>query len=61
MRVDVIRTRQFGRKIFVDLEIAADGGQTLHEAHEIAQCVHDRVEEAFPDVKHIMVHVNPAD
>ena len=61
VRVDVIRTRQFGRKIFVDLEIAADGGQTLHEAHEIAQCVHDRVEEAFPDVKHIMVHVNPAD
>ena len=59
--VDLLQTRQFGSRAYVDLEIAADGSQTLHEAHEIAQRVHDRVEEAFPDVKHIMVHVNPAD
>ena len=61
VRVDMIRTREFGRKIYVDLEIAADGSLTLREAHDIAQRVHDRIEQSFPDVKHIMVHVNPAD
>ena len=59
--VDQIRTREFGRKIYVDLEIAVDGNMPLREAHDIAQRVHDAVEVSFPEVKHIMVHVNPAD
>ena len=58
--VDIIRTREFGRKIYVDLEISADGSLTLYAAHDIAERVHDRIEAAFPEVKHIMVHVNPA-
>lgn len=61
VRVDMLHTREFGRKIYVDLEIAADGKLTLGEAHCIAQRVHDQVEAEFPDVKHIMVHVNPAE
>ena len=61
IKVDVIRTREFGRKMFVDLEFSANGNLTLKEAHDIAQKVHDRIEEEFPDVKHIMVHVNPAE
>ena len=58
--VDIIRTREFGRKIYVDLEISADGSLTLCAAHDIAERVHDKIETAFPEVKHIMVHVNPA-
>ena len=61
VKVDMLRTREFGRKIYVDLEISADGKLTLSDAHRIAQRVHDSVEEEFPDVKHIMVHVNPAE
>jgi cation diffusion facilitator family transporter len=61
VKVDMIRTREFGRKIYVDLEISADGKLTLLEAHDIAQRVHDCIEREFPDVKHIMVHVNPAE
>lgn len=58
-RVDDIKTRIFGSKIYVDVEIAADGNMTLTEAHEIAEGVHDVVENNFSDVKHCMVHVNP--
>jgi len=29
------------------------------EAHDIAEAVHDTVEEKHEEVKHIMVHVNP--
>ena len=60
-RVDLLQTRLFGSKIYVDLEIAADGTQTLDEAHQIAEHVHHAIEHAFPDVKHCMVHVNPAE
>ena len=59
LRVDIIRTREFGRKIYVDLEISCDGNLTLKAAHDIAERVHDTIEDSFPEVKHIMVHVNP--
>ena len=58
--VDLLRTRMFGNRVYVDLEIAADPNLTLAEAHEIAEQVHDAIERTYPDVKHIMVHVNPA-
>ncbi len=57
--VDVFHTRVFGNKIYVDIEICADGNQTLNQAHIIAEQVHDVIEKNFPKVKHIMVHVNP--
>lgn len=59
--IDLLQTRVFGNKIYVDLEIQADGNKPLKETHEIAECVHDMIEQEFPKVKHIMVHVNPAD
>ncbi|MBR6401491.1 MAG: cation transporter [Firmicutes bacterium] len=57
--VDLIRTRVFGNKIYVDIEICADGKISLFEAHGIAERVHDAIESGFPEVKHVMVHVNP--
>ncbi len=58
--VELLRTRMFGNRVYVDLEIAADPGLSLAAAHEIAERVHDAIEQTYPDVKHIMVHVNPA-
>jgi cation diffusion facilitator family transporter len=57
--VDDIRTRIFGSKMYVDIEIAADKDLALTQAHKIAEGVHDAVEKNFPTVKHCMVHVNP--
>lgn len=59
MHIDLLQTRIFGNKIYVDIEIALDGTLTLQEAHGIAEKVHDDIESYFPKVKHIMVHVNP--
>lgn len=58
--VDQLKTRLFGDKIYVDVEISADGNETLNAAHEAAQRTHDAIEAQFPSVKHCMVHVNPA-
>ena len=60
MGIDLLQTRVFGNKIYVDVEIQADASYTLQKAHDIAEAVHDDIEESFPKVKHIMVHVNPA-
>ena len=57
--IDGIRTRVFGSRYYVDVEIAADESISLKEAHDVADRVHDRIEENFPDIKHVMVHVNP--
>lgn len=57
--IDVLKTRLFGAKMYVDVEICVDGNMTLFYAHETAQTVHDEIEENFPTVKHCMVHVNP--
>lgn len=58
--VELLRTRMFGNRVYVDLEIAADPELTLAAAHGIAEQVHDAIEQNYPEVKHIMVHVNPA-
>ncbi|MCL2633688.1 MAG: cation diffusion facilitator family transporter [Oscillospiraceae bacterium] len=59
--IDLLKTRMFADKIYVDVEICADGLITLHEAHSIAHTVHDAIETEFPKVKHCSVHVNPVD
>ncbi len=59
LRIDSIKTRLFGSRIYVDIEIAADSELTLGKSHEIAKQVHDVIEEGFKEVKHCMVHVNP--
>jgi cation diffusion facilitator family transporter len=57
--VDVLHTRMFGSRAYVDVEIAAEGTQSLIQAHAIAERVHHAIEINFPQVKHCMVHVNP--
>ena len=59
IEIDLLKTRIFGNKIYVDVEIQADASHTLLEAHHIAETVHNDIEQSFPKVKHIMVHVNP--
>ena len=60
-RIDLLHTRQFGNKIYADLEIAVESDISLLAAHRIAEKVHSAVEREFPAVKHVMIHVNPKD
>ena len=60
VRIDALRTRKFGNRVYVDAEVAVDGQLKLIEAHEIAEAAHDAVEANFEEVKHIMIHENPA-
>lgn len=57
--ISKLTTRIFGSKVYVDVEIEADGDMTLRAAHEVAENVHHAIERGASDVKHCMVHVNP--
>lgn len=59
VQIDEIKTRLFGNKIYVDIEISLDGNRSLFDSHEVARRIHDIVEEELSLVKHCMIHVNP--
>ena len=59
VHIDLLRTRQFSSRIYMDLEIAVKRDISLVDAHEIAERVHAGVEKEFPNIKHVMIHVNP--
>jgi cation diffusion facilitator family transporter len=57
--IDLLQTRLFGEKIYVDVEISVDGDLSVNTGHDIAHVVHDAIEQEFGSIKHCMVHVNP--
>lgn len=58
-QIDLLKTRLFGSKVYVDVEFSMDGSCSLAEAHKVAEAIHDSIENNFPEVKHCMVHINP--
>jgi cation diffusion facilitator family transporter len=58
-RLDVLMTRLFGNRIYVIAEIACDKDLRLEQSHAIAESVHNGLEENFPLIKHVEIHVNP--
>ena len=58
--IDLFHTRQFGNKNYVELEISVNRDSSLVAAHEVAENVHAKLEEEFPSIKHVMIHVNPS-
>ncbi|MCL1974853.1 MAG: cation diffusion facilitator family transporter [Firmicutes bacterium] len=61
IRMDDLKTRQHGAKLFVDVEICVDGDLSLTEAHKIAESLHNKIEADNSAIKHCMIHVNPAE
>ncbi|NFN88582.1 cation transporter [Clostridium sporogenes] len=58
-RIDELKTRLHGSKLYVDVEIALDYSLSLKESHSIAEKVHDRIEASNNNIIHCMIHVNP--
>ncbi|HWQ50319.1 MAG TPA: cation diffusion facilitator family transporter [Terriglobales bacterium] len=57
--VDLLTTRLFGNRMYVDVEIRVNGALLISDGHDVAHAVHDAIESGFENVKHCMVHVNP--
>jgi len=54
-----IRVHPVGSELNVDLEIGLDEDLTLHDAHEMAHEVEERVMAELEDMVEVSVHVNP--
>ena len=59
INVDGLRTRLFGDKIFVDVEILVNGDITVSQGHIIAGKVREKVKNTLEEIKDCHVHVNP--
>ena len=60
LRMNSLKSRMFGNVYYVEIEIAVDDALTIKEAHEIAKELHDKIELEHNDIKHCMIHVDPA-
>lgn len=54
-----IKTRAHASKLYVDVSITVDKNISVYEGHEIAEKIHDDIENKFEDVLHMNVHVEP--
>lgn len=59
MKIKQLKTREFGNRIYVELEIMADGSMSLLESNRISEKIHDAIERAYPKIKHILVKMLP--
>ncbi|NMA96172.1 MAG: cation transporter [Clostridiales bacterium] len=59
LAINSLKTRVFGNRLYVDIDIAVDGEITVIEGHRVATSVHDIIENDISEIKHCMVHVDP--
>lgn len=59
IEIDELKTRIHANKLYVDVEISVSRDLSVAQAHDIAEDVHDKIENDVKRVKHCMVHVNP--
>jgi len=57
--IDELKTRISANRLYVDVEICVNSDLSVCEGHEIAETVHNTIENLDNRIKHCMVHVNP--
>lgn len=58
-KIDSLRTRMFGNRIYVDVEFSLDKEMTLEEVSVISNKIKNNIEKSNLLVKYCMIHVNP--
>ena len=54
-----LRTRQIGKKIWVDLDILIDPHSTIDEGNRVAERVKTALKRKIADLERVMVHLKP--
>ena len=58
--IDKCYVRKMGLEYYVDIHVLVEGGLSVREGHDIAHNVKDRLREAHPAVRDVLVHIEPA-
>lgn len=61
IRVEKCIVRKMGVQYFADMHIEVDPQLTVAQAHQIAHQVKDNVRRAVPEVRDVLVHIEPAE
>ena len=59
LAIESLKTRKFGSRLYVDIDIIVDKNVSFERAHEISHNVHDLIEKEF-NAKHVQVHTSPS-
>lgn len=54
-----LRARQFGSEVHVELHIGVDENLPVSQGHAVAKEVKQALLCTFPEIRHVLVHVNP--
>ncbi len=57
--INEFKSRMFGSRIYIDMEIALDGKITLNNANKIVNKIHDKIEQKYDLIKHCNIRVVP--
>ena len=58
-RVEKCFVRKAGHLFFVEMHVEVDPQMTVLRSHEIAHAVKDKIREAKPEVRDVLVHIEP--
>lgn len=58
-RIDQIRARELGHYVLLDLRLSIDYDKTIKEGHDIAHKVKKDIQNRYPDVEEVFIHINP--
>jgi cation diffusion facilitator family transporter len=59
--IDKVWVRKLGMRLMVDMHIVVDPDISVQEGHRLAHEVKDRLQRELPQVRDVMVHVEPFD
>lgn len=59
LRIDCIRARQAGSAIQLEIHIGVHAELCVSEGHDVAKAVKRSLLSTFPQVAHVLIHVNP--
>jgi cation diffusion facilitator family transporter len=59
LAVEKLRVRRMGIEYIAEIHIQVNGNRTVRSGHDIAHAVKDRIMQAIPSVRDVVVHVEP--
>lgn len=57
--IDMLKSRLFGNRIYVDIEVQIDKNMSFNDVHKLIHELHDEIEKSNTSIKHCMIHANP--
>lgn len=57
--IEKVRARKSGIEYWIDMHVEVDPQMTVNEAHDVSHRVKDAVRAALPNVRDVLVHIEP--